>query len=392
MCAARRGTGLALVAMLVAGGCKPPPPAWPLPVSADSIALRVVVDSTDPETLVLAGYANWNREQWDSADARFRHALDYDPRYAPAHLALALLPFARYPNLERDLDRGRAPASFRDTVQEAYSHYRAAAMFDPLAEFGPPGMPPDTTRPFFLLGGGPAGMAIMGIVAYQHRNYSLAMSMLEAYRRAVPADSVPGPVLWYLALAEGQLGQYVPGVTSLKALLTKSEEMLARDTSHTPVPFLVTNDIRYTLAYFETRAGAPADAIQTYEDVLTSDLGYWMAHVRLADLRVRFRQFDQAVAERERALALRPDDDILIREYAVTLGGAGHLHEADSLLAMVAARNPWDPWTPYYRGEVAWLLGDRNTSREAYERFLAIAPPRLDSLKADVSLKLEVLK
>ncbi|HEX9631701.1 MAG TPA: hypothetical protein VGA02_04480 [Gemmatimonadales bacterium] len=106
--------------------------------------------------------------------------------------------------------------------------------------------------------------------------------------------------------------------------------------------------MRYMEAYWRDRLGRAWAAEQGYRQVLAFDLGFWMAHVRLADLYERLGRLDEALAERREAAFLNPDDPMLLVDLGLTLGRLGRLEAADSALA-----------------------------RAAFERFLTLAPRSL---------------
>lgn len=129
----------------------------------------------------------------------------------------------------------------------------------------------------------------------------------------------------------------------------------------------------------------------TYREVLVSDVGFWMAHVRLAELFETLKQWGEALHERHQALVLNPADPMLQVDLGVTMARSGRAGEADSVLALQAAL-PRMALIPYHRGELAWLRNDPQTARTAYETFLALAPARLVGEIADAQVRLEVLR
>jgi tetratricopeptide (TPR) repeat protein len=116
-----------------------------------------------------------------------------------------------------------------------------------------------------------------------------------------------------------------------------------------------------------------------------------MAHVRIAELHERRREFAEALAARRTACDLLPDDAMLVADLGLTAARAGDLAGGDSLLALAQAGLPRLAILSYHRGEIAWQLRNSAVAREQYERFVALAPRRLEAELADATAKLEML-
>ena len=65
------------------------------------------------------------------------------------------------------------------------------------------------------------------------------------------------------------------------------------------------------------------------------------------------------------------------------------MHEVTKLLEEAAHANPRDPRIPYLQGVVAEQLGQVEAMREAYTRFLAIAPRRFEAQKVEARKRIE---
>ena len=325
------------------------PSAWGqafwLPAPPDSLYAGARIDSNDATAHHLAALAHLNDEEPVLADEAFRRALAVDPRYAPAHLGVAILVMVRHPEVFGPpwVRRGRRPppqAMVDSLVQIVSTGVRAAVLFDPLVDLTAPGAPRDSSPP------------------------------------GTPSENATQGGLWEFARALARNGRFEPGLRIWQLLINRSWRAEQADSAH-PLTYLVTNDLRYMEAYWQDRLGRAWAAEKGYRQVLAFDLGFWMAHVRLADLYEQVGRLEEALAERREALALNASDPVLLVELARTLGRLGQLDAADSVFAEAMTKLPRYPLIPYYRGQLAWLRADAAAARAAFERFLVLAPRRL---------------
>ena len=137
---------------------------------------------------------------------------------------------------------------------------------------------------------------------------------------------------------------------------------------------LETNDFGYILAVLRGRAGKPADAEALSRESLANDLGLFMAHVRLAAMYRKYRQWNDAVTEARRAIEANPDDPVAVRELGEILYDARRLPEAEEQLRQALERHPTDPRTHYALGVLYQDANRPAEARDALTRFLALAP------------------
>lgn len=330
-----------------------------LPAPEDSLAALVRADSNDPVAHHLVALAHLNRRRLDDAERALREALVVDPRYAPAHLGLAVVMLQRHAEvfLPPWMARTRKRLSrhqLDSLVQVVSARVRTAVLLDPLVDLTAPDAPSDTATP----------------------------------RPA--ADNAGFARLWEYARATARQGRFEPGVRVFGLLIKRSWKREHADSTH-PFTYLVTNDFRYLEAYWRERAGRLWEAEQGYRQVLGFDLGFWMVHRRLADLFERRGRMEESLAERQEAVFLNPDDPMLLVDLARTFGRMGRLEEADSAYAAAEVRLPRYPLIPYHRGQIAWLRGDAAGAREAFERFLVLAPSCLARQIEDARVSLLAL-
>lgn len=101
-----------------------------------------------------------------------------------------------------------------------------------------------------------------------------------------------------------------------------------------------------------------------------------MAHVRLASIYDGMHRTQSALEERRRAVAAHPEDASLLFDLGEALARAGQLPDAHVTLREASQANPRSVRTLYVLGWVAQQVGNTEEAREAYQRFLAIAPSR----------------
>jgi tetratricopeptide (TPR) repeat protein len=354
-----------------------------IPGPLDSLVVVAAIDSNDPVAHHRVALGYWNRRKLDLAERAFREALAADPRYAPAHLGLALITIERFPDLiPRSVRRPKKPsAEALEADERARASYRMAFLLNPLVDLSLPDAPVDSSPiPVFAFGNRTEAAGLRAYWAMLQGNFRRAFGLsqwiVQQHETFQAAGPIPSEVLWIRALSGARLGFFEPGIRDLVLLVERSRAAEAADSTPGSLRFLVTNDLRYLLAYFRSRARHTFSAINTYREVLVSDLGFWMAHVRLAELHESASQWDEAVAERREALTLRPDDPMLLLDLGRTLAATGRLDAADSALAQAAEQLPRYALIPYLRGATAWARGDRQGALAGYQRFLALAPRR----------------
>ncbi len=70
-----------------------------LPASLSDLQARAVKDSDDAAAQYNVALAYWNAQRWNDADSAFHRAIHLDPRFAPAYVGLAFLPYAERSSL-----------------------------------------------------------------------------------------------------------------------------------------------------------------------------------------------------------------------------------------------------------------------------------------------------
>ena len=383
------------IAVALAGWVSLAAQAKPTPPTLAELETRAQQDSNDAGALYELGLRYWDLKRLDDAEREFKQAVSVDPRYAPAYFALSFLPYDRRPKLWNEERKGKVPPEWRPVLEQADQMRHKAFIIDPFVDFRVIGATPppedmvviheygDYTT-FYLLW---LGLGAFGAARYQ-LSYNALQHFVDRAFKNEPQDSIPGELFFYRGIAAAHLGLWQDATSDVQVLLDRSLKREHTD-SLIQIP-LNTNDYRYILALLKDRSGRPADAMTLYKEALASDLGLYMAHVRLADLFEQYQMWNDAVTERRRAVEANPDDESLVRDLGATLARANQATEAETVLHQAMDANPRDPGAPYVLGMVEQQLNKAADARAALTRFLALAPSK-DTRIADAKDRLAKL-
>jgi len=137
------------------------------------------------------------------------------------------------------------------------------------------------------------------------------------------------------------------------------------------------------LAHLHERARHFDEAERLYKRVAEADLGAYMAHVELANIYEAQNRLEDAVVERERAMAADIGDPSLELQAGLTYEYAGHYAQADTVLRQAIKDNPRETRTYYVLGLVDIQLGHGDDAKRELDQFLALAPARYETMRAD---------
>ena len=282
----------------------------------------------------------------------FAHATAVDPSFAPAYMALGIV---QEPNGRHwDQLRHRGDTAVAREVRRRKGFFRKSLMLDPVVDFS----------------------ALLGSAIYRLAQFAYAIG---ASRHSI--DSLPPEVLWLNAIAAARTGREQRAIADVEALLRQAVGREHNDSTRT-VP-LRTNDFRYLLGALHQRVGENTLAIDQYNAVLANDIGHYMAHVQLARIHERERDWFNALRERRLAIETNPEEPTLFYDLGSTLAHAERWQEAEEPL--VRARDMNACYFPTYLtlGVVEQHLGKADDARASFNMFLAVAPSRQEAQVAE---------
>ena len=99
----------------------------------------------------------------------------------------------------------------------------------------------------------------------------------------------------------------------------------------------------------------------------------------------------QAVEEARRAVTANPDDPSLLVDLAEMLRDGGRLAEAEAAFRQAAQANARNPRVAYELGLVEQQVGNPSAAKQAFTRFMAIAPSGMSTEIADAKQRLAAL-
>jgi tetratricopeptide (TPR) repeat protein len=374
-----RSRPAALAALALAAAAPAPAQEITLTVPVDTLVARTRRDSTDPGTWYDAALGLWVHRRWAEADASLRRALAIEPRFAPAHLALAFLPFAERDRLWEEQEKGKVPEAWRPRVEDAYVHYRRAFLLDPMVDLKPVGLINPRKGKLYVGSGVDRYYAnlIVGFEAFWGGNYFLAWERMdESIREGKKkvGEEPPDFLHWYRGLAAAHLQNWPGAIGDFEGLLARAQEREKTD-SVQRLSILRSNDLRYILANLYLRANRLDDAQREFESAVSQDLSLDMAHARLADISEKRGRWADAITERRRAIETNPEDPGLLVELGTTQARAGAYDDALVTLAQAEAALPLNARIPYLIGRVHVARRDLPQAKVAFVRFASLAPP-----------------
>jgi tetratricopeptide (TPR) repeat protein len=345
-------------------------------------------DSLDPLVHYDVALGYWVSGQFDLAEHCLKRAAAIEPKLAAAYLGLAYLPFARQPKLWKELGKKKVSPRAEALLHDSYRLFRRAFMLDPLVDLKIYGLvvPP---REAIVVGRNATetyAALIRGFESFWDGQYTQSYSWLDQALQKMhrKPDDVPEVLLWYHGLAAAHVGFHDPALADFRSLLSRALDQERTDTLVRTFS-LPSNQIRYVLADITNRAGRSEEALALYQETVANDLGLYMGHVRMAEIYESRRQWDQAILERRRAVEAQPEDASLHYDLGNTLAQALRFSEAAEALNESLRLNPENARTPYVLGRVLLRLNDPAGARDAFRRFVAIAPGRFGAQVSEAS-------
>ena len=116
-------------------------------------------------------------------------------------------------------------------------------------------------------------------------------------------------------------------------------------------------------------------AIEMIQKALALDESSAQAHAQLSHLYTQKREYDKSIAEAERAVALNPNDALVIHAYALALDFACRSEEAVPLFQKAIRLDPFGPMSYYHHfGNSLFMTGRFEEAISAYKKVIQRAP------------------
>jgi tetratricopeptide (TPR) repeat protein len=355
-------------------------------------------DTNDAQRQYYLALRHWKEHHWPQTDSLLRLAVQLEPRYADAYLALYYLPYARRTQLADEALRDRVPAAWQPIVEEAESFYKRAFRTDPMVNLNVMGIAFEIEEPRVRDWTNPAyryylrnwaWFVDLGLGRYRTAHERLKALAQREWDEAKHPDRVPDYILWNRGLAAAHSLQYANAIVDFRALLDRTVKKSQRDeVVHVP---LEDNEYRFMLASLHHIAGNTDSAVALYQQSLEHDLGLVMAHTYLANIHEGAGRAADAMRERQRAAEVSSDDPTALFDLAASLFNAGQLIEADEPLRRAIKLNARYSPSHYLLGRVTEELGLPEEAREHYTRYLTLAPLRSGELRTDAQQRLAKL-
>jgi Tfp pilus assembly protein PilF len=336
-----------------------------LDVPLGELESRARQDSLDPAAHynLAAGYMS--KKRFPDAEKSLQAALAIDPRFASAQLALAV---ARERN-EDYWDQLKGDSARRAGLNQTRLLYQRAFLIDPFV---------DVRLMALLFRVTGRNLYVDAIKAFVEGRYGESYvkmgKVIDDRPKNQPRDSAGVSLLWLHALSAVQVREYEVAETDIQGLIRLSSQPSKSDSIDSSP--LDANEYRYMLAALKQKTGASAEAVKLYQEVLEQDVANYMAHVQLARIHEEAKNWPAAVAERQRAVDVHPDDASLLTDLGVTLGRSGDFNAAVEVLREASAKNPRDVRPLFWLGVAEMQLNNKEAARDAFTRFLAVAPSR----------------
>jgi Tfp pilus assembly protein PilF len=365
-----------------------------LTLPLEELEARAQRDSNDAAAQYALALGYWSKKRYDDAERALRVAVTIEPRFAEGWLALGVLPFARRPQLREEQAKGKVPDDWKPALVESNRLMRRAYLIDPLVDLRILGVVEPPRVMVTRVGRNRLFFTTNPFSAFVEGHYNLAYSFFERQMHpatySVPRDSLASGLIWLHGLCAAHLSMDSVAISDFQTLFDRA---LAREEGDSLVMApLGTNDYRYLLGLMYQREKRWFDAIRLYRAALENDLGLYMAHVQLSRIYKARGVYDSAAVESRAAVFADPEDASLLLEHGIILTAAGQLPAAEDTLRHAMNANPRDSRAPYFLGLTMLLANKPVEARAAFERFLALAPSRLQEKIADARQRLAALQ
>jgi tetratricopeptide (TPR) repeat protein len=370
-------------------------------VGIGALEARAATDSNDPIAHYDLAMGYWDQKRWNEAERSLNQAIAISPNYADPYLALSQLALKRGDKYWKEREKKIGEEATRTEFLTSFGNYRRAFLLNPLVDLRLMGKVDLAERVQFLVVNG--RLLILDAPRWAHDlekainslntgKYEAASAQIEKLVRKKPFEgnnqNLPDQLLWWRGLIAAHRDSFAAAVDAFAVLTGRAKAREADSTVTAPSP-MQTNDYRFilaTLLYLDHRYD---HAIPTFRRTLEVDLGLFPAHVQLARMHEARGEMREALAERQLAVDVNPENSDLQVDLAASLIKVGRFADALAPLAEAERLNRRDSRIPYLLGVVHEELQHRATSDSAYARFLAIAPSRYEAQKLELARRLQ---
>ncbi len=334
----------------------------------------VQADPNEPLGHYYVALAQWNAKKWDEVEKSLKTALELDPRFAPAHLTLAALPYAKRPRLWGEaVSANGVPTNVQGEVDVADYHYKMAFFTDPAVDLhilATVAIGLETSTDF--------GKAVSYCNEGQYGDCNVSINQYLSKQRGTAVTVIPRAALWYAALAGIHTKDFGGAGGNLSTLSNRVEDdtrtLTTADLARIP---LKSKDMEIVLAVMLDRtANQKTEAMASYQRLAREGTDNYLVHSYMAGLLEANRSMEQAIAARETALKMNQDDPMLHYEYGMTLARAGKFAEATEQLTTATQKLPRYAPAWYYLGQAKAQTGDAAGAKEAFTKAVATATAR----------------
>lgn len=342
---------------------------------------RAHADSNDPVALYELARAYLRLRRIYEARALLETAVRIDGEYPAAYTLLGQLEKAQAapitPVMERSADGRIRVVGIRadPSLDSAARLFRRSVLLDPMQEIYPPNpqqLPPSERSTLWH------GLQEFWSTRFGSAAGAFETAILKADRKHKPP---PPLALWYHALSE-------VGIQHLDSAIEDVERLLDRAMRDSTVfADYASRSVSYALAYLHQQAGHFQEAERLYRQLIEQDLSLDLAHLQLARIYEVEERWPEAVQERREALAIASNDPALLYDLGATLLESGQPGEAADTLRQVVAENPRNARAYYMLGIADGRLRQFQAARDAYDRFLQLAPSRYEDMIADAKAR-----
>ena len=298
------------------------------------------------------------------ADQAFYWALRLDPTFADAYLARWMLLRQQFP--WREMPDGSIRRLFDVEPNAAIATDSLAT----LAVAYSPFLEGTMDVPWWVLQESKSerGPATAGLRAYSLGNYRKAVDEWAKALREEPRAMmlrIPRAYAWVrLNEADSAIGDLTTLVRRL--------DIVQRDSAF--ARYYSKDFVYYAIGLLQASQNRYEQARSAFEQALVENLGFYMAHVRLAGTAAALSDTSTAITELQTAMLIRGDDPLALVFYASLLIGTGRLTEAEYQLH-AALRADSDYALPHvFLGLAAEQRHDTTMARAEYGLYLARSP------------------